>query len=91
MTESKKTSKTRQNFDFGMEPKEQHFILHASRSLLCIRFVVVAFQSKEEVRSRTGPPCDLFWPRPGSAPGQIWPKNNNTCKGPCALHPYQVS
>ena len=36
-------------------------------------------------------PCDLFWPRPGSAPGGIWPKNNNTCKGPWVLHPYQVS
>ena len=26
-------------------------------------------------------PRDLFWLRPGSAPGRIWPKNNNTCKG----------
>ena len=23
--------------------------------------------------------------------GRIWPKNNNTCKGPWVLHPYQVS
>ena len=38
-----------------------------------------------------GTPRDLFWPRPGSAPGGIWPKNNNTCKGPWVLHPYQVS
>ena len=30
--------KTRQKFDFGMEPTEQHFITHASRSLLCIWF-----------------------------------------------------
>ena len=29
--------------------KQQHFITHASRSLLCIRFVAVAFQSEEEV------------------------------------------
>ena len=35
--------------------------------------------------------CDLFWPRPGSVPGRIWPKKNNTCKGPCVLHPHQVS
>ena len=28
-----------------------------------------------------GDPSDLYLPRPGSAPGQIWPKNN-TCKGP---------
>ena len=36
-------------------------------------------------------PHDLFLPRPGSTPGRIWPKNNNTCKGPWVLHPYQVS
>ena len=36
-------------------------------------------------------PRDLFYPRPGSAPGRIWPKNDNTCKGPWVLHPYQVS
>ena len=40
---------------------------------------------------KRGTPRDLFWPRPGSAPGGIWPKNNNTCKGPWVLHPYQVS
>ena len=40
---------------------------------------------------KKGTPRDLFLPRPGSAPGQIWPKNNNTCKGPWVLHPYQVS
>ena len=33
-----------------------------------------------------GDPCDLFLPRPGSAPGRIWPKNNNTCKGPTKIH-----
>ena len=32
-----------------------------------------------------------FGPALGSAPGRIWPKNNNTCKGPWVLHPYQVS
>ena len=36
-------------------------------------------------------PRYLFWPRPGSTPGRIWPKNNNTCKGPWVLHAYQVS
>ena len=40
---------------------------------------------------KKGTPSDLFWPRPGSAPGRIWPKNNNTCKGPWVLHPYKVS
>ena len=56
----------RQKFDFGMEPKWQHFFPHASRSLLCIRFVAVAVRSEEEVSWRRGP-RDLFWPRPGSA------------------------
>ena len=40
---------------------------------------------------KKGTPRGLFLPRPGSAPGRIWPKNNNTCKGPWVLHPYQVS
>ena len=40
---------------------------------------------------KKGAPCDLFWPRHGSAPGRIWPKNNNTCKGPWVVHLYQVS
>ena len=36
--------------------KQQRFITHASRSLLWIRFVAVAFRSKEEVFWRRGPP-----------------------------------
>ena len=40
---------------------------------------------------KKGTTRDLFLPRPGSAPGRIWPKNNNTCKGPWVLHAYQVS
>ena len=70
--------------------KQQHFITHASRSLLWIRFVAVAFRSEEEVFWRRGPPWPIL-PRPGSAPGQIWPKHLYACAGPWALHPYQVS
>ena len=40
---------------------------------------------------KKGTPRDLFLPRPGSASGRIWPKNNNTCKGLWVLHAYQVS
>ena len=40
---------------------------------------------------KKGTPWDLFLPCPGSAPGRIWPKNNNTCEGPWVLHPNQVS
>ena len=36
--------------------------LHASRSLLCIRFVAVAFWSEEEVSWRRGPPWPIFAP-----------------------------
>ena len=41
--------------------KQQHFITHASRSLLWIRFVAVAFRSEEKVFwRRAPPPLDLF-------------------------------
>ena len=36
--------------------KQQHFITHASRSLLWILFVAWAFRSEEEVFWRRGPP-----------------------------------
>ena len=62
MNKSKKTSKTRQKFDFGMEPKKKHFFYHASRSLLCIPIDAVAFRSEEEVSWRRGPPVTYFCP-----------------------------
>ena len=40
--------------------KQQYFITHASKSLLSIRFVAVAFRSEEEVFLRGGTPRDLF-------------------------------
>ena len=42
--------------------KQQHFITHASRSMLWIRFVAVASRSEEEMFLRRGPPPpgDLF-------------------------------
>ena len=86
----KRRQKRVKNLTSEWNQKQQHFFPHASRSLLCIQFVAVAFWSEEEVSWRRGPP-DLFLPRPGSAPVRIWPKNNNTCKGPWVLHPYQVS
>ena len=49
MTKSKKTSKTRQKFTSEWNQKLQHLIPHASISLLCIRFVPVAFRSEEVV------------------------------------------
>ena len=69
--------------------KQEHFITHASRSLLWIQFVAIAFRSEEENFWR-GPPVTYF-DSPGSAPGQIWPKHLYACARPWALHPYQVS
>ena len=54
MTKSKKRS----TFDFGMEQKKKNNIgifPNASRSMLYIGIVAVAFRSEEEV-SRRGPP-----------------------------------
>ena len=47
ITKSKKTSKTRQKFDFGMKPKITTLLPHVFRSLLCIRFFAVTFRSEE--------------------------------------------
>ena len=44
-----KDVKTRQKVDFGMEPKLTTLLPTCFRSLLCIRFVAVAFRSEEEV------------------------------------------
>ena len=54
------------------------------RSLLCIRFVAVAFRSEEEVLWRRGPPWPILappWIRPWADLAV-----NNTCKGPWVLH-----
>ena len=63
MTKSKKTRKTRQKYEWNQ--KQQHFIPHASRSLLCIWIVTVALRSEEAASGRRRP-RDLFLPRPGS-------------------------
>ena len=69
------------NYTTEWNQKQQHFITHTSRSLLWIQFVAVAFQSEEKVRWTRGPPV-TYLPRPESAPGRIWQKNNNNCNGP---------
>ena len=61
MIKSKKMSKRVKNLTSKWNQKQQHFFPHASRSLLCIRFVAVAFQSEEKFVEE-GDPCDLFWP-----------------------------
>ena len=63
MTKSKKTSKTRQKFDFPMKQKITiYFFPNASRSLLCIQYVAVAFPSEEEVLWRREPLEPIFAP-----------------------------
>ena len=73
--------------------KQQHFITHASRSLLWIRFVAVAFWSEEVfwIRGPPPPPGDQFCLALDSPLEQIWPKHLYACCGPWALYPYQVS
>ena len=73
-------TKTCQNLDLKWNQELQQFFPHASRSLLCIRFVAVALWSVKKVFERKGH-CDLFLPRTGSVPGRIWPKHLNTLAG----------
>ena len=54
MTKSTKTSKSRQ--------KLQHFFRYASRSLLCIRYVAVAFRSEKRTLYKKGNPVTYFCP-----------------------------
>ena len=50
MTISPKRCRKRvKNLTLEWNQKYQYYIPHASRSLLCSRFVAVAFQSEEEV------------------------------------------
>ena len=83
MTKSNKTSNPRQKFDFRMKPKiNKNYFPHPFRSLLCIWFVaVLAFRSEEEVFFKKGTTRDLFLPRPGSTPGQIWLKHVHAYAG----------
>ena len=49
MTKSKKGQKRVKNLTSEWNQKQQHFFPHVSGSLLCIRFVAVAFRSEEKV------------------------------------------
>ena len=63
MTKSKKTSKNASKIWLPNETKNNNTSSpHVFRSLLCIRFVAVAFWSEEEVRGRRGPPVTYFGP-----------------------------
>ena len=56
-----------QNLTSEWNPKQQSFIPHATRSLLCIRFVAVAFWAKKQFFLRWGPLWPIFalpWIRP---------------------------
>ena len=73
MTKSKKTSKTRQQFEY--------FFLYASKSLLCIRFVAVAFRSEEEVLWRRELPGTYFGPALDPPLGGFGPRVNTNVRG----------
>ena len=81
MTKSKKTSKTRQKFDFPMITKnKQYFFLNASRSLLCIQYVAVDFRS-EEVLWRREPPGPILAPPLDPPLGGFGPRVNTNVRG----------
>ena len=61
--------------------------MHASRSLLCFRFVALAFRSEEENLSRRGHPGHILAP-PWIRPWVDLTKTQQHCKRPCVLHPY---
>ena len=85
-----KLDSTVTNLTTEWNQKQQHFITHASRSLLWIRFVARAFRSEEDVfwRRGTPPPPVTYFASPWICPGQIWPKHLYACAGLWALHPY---
>ena len=73
-----------------MTPGFSHDVTKLLKWKIRWKLDAVAFRSEEEVSWRRRPPWP-FLPRPGSAPWWIWSKNNNICKGPWFLYPYQVS
>ena len=52
------------------------FFSHVSRSMLCLHFDAVAFQSEEVLKK--GTLRDLFWNNPGSAPRRTLSKNTSS-------------
>ena len=58
----------------------------------CYAFGLLLLPSGLKKFLEEGDPCDLFLPRPGSAPGRIWPKTITLVRDHVSvLHPYKVS
>ena len=74
ITKSRKDFKNASKFDFRMEPKQQHLFQYASRSLLRIWFVIVAFDLKMFLKKGSQLPIL-------ASPGWIWAKSKNKCEG----------
>ena len=73
-----------------------NYLLHNNTILVIFYFLNKAhYRCSRQVWRRSslkkGTPCDIFLHRSGPAPWRIWPKNNNTCRGPWVLHLYKVS
>ena len=68
--------------------KQQHFITHASWSLLWIQFVAVAFRSEEEVFFKKGTPV-IYFASPWIRLCADIAKYLYACAGSWALHPYK--
>ena len=90
MTKSKKTSKTRQIFDYRMEPKITKLLPICFKITAMHWFYCCSLPIWRRSPLEKRPLIDLFLPRPGSTPGRNLPKSLNTGAGPWVLHPYQV-
>ena len=80
MTKSKKTSKTRQKFDFPMKPKITILLPKCFRSLLCIQYVAAAFWSEEEVLWRREPLGPILAPALDPPLGGFGPRVNTNVR-----------
>ena len=86
--------KCRRAKNFGMEKNNNtssHILLeHCYVQNVFVLSLYIAFLT-EEVSLKKRTPVTYFLPALDQTMGWIWPENNNICKGPWVIHPYQVS
>ena len=81
MTMSIKRSKTRQRFRIGTKYNDTspHMLVDHCYELGLL--MQPSGLKKKLLGEGDPPPLDIFLLRPGSAPGQKWPKHLNACAG----------
>ena len=82
MTKSKKTSKTRQKFDFGMEPKITTLLPKCLEIIVMHSVCRCSLPVWRRSFLKKGTPVTYFCPALDPPLGGSGRKNNNTCKGP---------